>query len=181
VSRVGATTRAPFRVRPPELPGGLVVRDRLLDELRQRFDRRLTVVRAGPGFGKTTLLAHAIVENALDPNGTDVWMQLFEQDRRPDHLVAGLAASLAGIGLATHVEPAVEPTLDEVIEWIWAVAPRPVALVLDDVHTCSTGPRRSTSSRTCATTCRRTPTSCSEPARSLHCRSDCSKREGKRS
>jgi DNA-binding SARP family transcriptional activator len=133
VTPVVATTRAPFRVRPPELPDGLVVRDRLLDELGHRFDRRLTVVRAGPGFGKTTLLTHAIVENALDPVGTDVWMQLFEQDRRPDHFVAGLAASLASVDLAV-LDPSSAPTLDEVIEWVWAAAPRPIALVLDDVH-----------------------------------------------
>ncbi len=130
---MASTTRAPFRLRPPELPDGLVVRDRLLDQLRQRFDRRLTVVRAGPGFGKTTLLAHAVIENALDPVGVDAWMQLFEQDRRPDHLVSGLAASLADVGLASS-EPSAEPPVDEVIEWMWAVAPRPVALVLDDVH-----------------------------------------------
>jgi DNA-binding SARP family transcriptional activator len=127
------STRTPFRVRPPELPDGLVVRDRLLDDLRQRFDRRLTVVRAGPGFGKTTLLAHAIVENTLDPDGIDVWVQLVEQDRRPDYLLAGLAASLARAGLAT-AGAAETPDLDEVIESVWAIAPRPVALVLDDVH-----------------------------------------------
>ena len=127
------TTRAPFRARPPELPDGLVVRDRLLDQLRERFDRRLTVVRAGPGFGKTTLLTHAIVENTLDPVGADVWMQLFEQDRRPDHFVAGLANSLVSAGLAS-LDPTAEPTLDEVIDWVWAAAPRPIALVLDDVH-----------------------------------------------
>ncbi len=130
---VVVTTRAPFRARPPELPDGLVVRDRLLDQLRERFDRRLTVVRAGPGFGKTTLLAHAIVENTLDPVGTDVWMQLFEQDRRPDHFVVGLANSLASADLAS-LDPSAEPTLDEVIDWVWAAAPRPIALVLDDVH-----------------------------------------------
>lgn len=128
-----ATTRAPFRVRPPELPDGLVVRDRLLEQVRQRFDRRLTVIRAGPGFGKTTLLSHAIAENALDPAGTDVWIQLFEQDRQPEHLLAGLATSLASAGLAT-VGPSGAPTVDEVIDSVWAVAPRPVALVLDDVH-----------------------------------------------
>lgn len=128
-----ASTRAPFRVRPPELPAGLVVRDRLLDVLRQRFDRRLTVVRAGPGFGKTTLLSHAIGENALDPEGTDVWLQLVEQDRRPDHLLTGLAASLAGAGIGAN-DPSSTPTIDEVIESVWAVAPRPVAIVLDDAH-----------------------------------------------
>lgn len=127
------TTRAPFRAWPPELPDGLVVRDRLLDQLRQRFDRRLTVVRAGPGFGKTTLLTHAIVENTLDPVGTDVWMQLFEQDRRPEHFVAGLANSLASADLAS-LDPSAAPTLGEVIDWVWAAAPRPIALVLDDVH-----------------------------------------------
>ena len=128
-----AMARAPFRVRPPELPDGLVVRDRLLDQVRERFDRRLTVVRAGPGFGKTTLLTHALVENALDPLGTDVWMQLFDPDRRPDHFVAGLANSLASANLAS-VDPSSEPNLDEVIDWVWAAAPRPIALVLDDVH-----------------------------------------------
>ena len=91
------------------------------------------MARAGPGFGKTTLLTHAIVENVLDPEGTDVWIHLVEQDRRRDHLLAGLAASLAGAGIGTDARSDA-PTLDEVVETVWAVAPRQVAIVLDDVH-----------------------------------------------
>ena len=52
----------------------MLVRPRLLATLRGRFDRRVTVVVAGPGFGKTTLLAQALSENRLDPLGIDHWV-----------------------------------------------------------------------------------------------------------
>jgi len=106
----------------------MVYRDRLLEQLRQRFDHRLTVLRAGAGFGKTTLLAHAVAENRLDPIGTDAWLQLVETDRQPEQLLLGLISAL-GIG----EQPALL-ALNDVVDRVWARAPEQVALVLDDVH-----------------------------------------------
>ena len=57
---------APFRYRPPELGDGIVLRPRLLAIMRQRFERRLVVVVGSGGFGKTTLLAHAIENNRVE-------------------------------------------------------------------------------------------------------------------
>ncbi len=41
----------------PEPARQLLLRPRLLTTLQQRFERRLTTLVAGPGFGKTSLLA----------------------------------------------------------------------------------------------------------------------------
>lgn len=128
-----AYARAPFRFRPPDLPQTLVYRDRLLRDLRQRFEHRLTVLRAGAGFGKTTLLAHAVAENLLDPLGADVWLQLVETDRQPEHLLIGLAAALATPGRVADNQ-VTQPTIEDIVDLIWARAPEHVALVLDDLH-----------------------------------------------
>ncbi len=127
--------RAPFRLRPPEPPRGLVDRARLLDVLRGRFDRRLTVVRGGAGFGKTTLLAHAMAENLLDPFGTDVWLQVGELDRRRDHLLAGLHHAVSAVfGDDAESGASDDGDIGELIEKLWALAPEPIAVFVDDAH-----------------------------------------------
>ncbi len=102
-----------------------VPRPRLLATLAGRFDRRLTTVVAGPGFGKTALLTSALAENELQPRGVDVWLQC-----RPDDADAAELAS----GLLTGLGRQAEPTVDAVIDALWSRAPEDVALVLDDVH-----------------------------------------------
>ena len=46
------------KVRPPEAPKGYVSRPSLARRLEGVLQRRLTVLQAPAGFGKTTLLAH---------------------------------------------------------------------------------------------------------------------------
>ena len=58
-----------LRYTPPLASRDLIVRPRLLDALRSRFERPLTAVVAPAGFGKTTLLGQAVSENALSPAG----------------------------------------------------------------------------------------------------------------
>jgi LuxR family maltose regulon positive regulatory protein len=58
-----------LRYAPPLANRGLIVRPRLLANLQTRFERPLTAIVAAPGFGKTTLLAQAVRENALAPVG----------------------------------------------------------------------------------------------------------------
>lgn len=117
-----------FRHEPPNIAADLVPRSQLDALVGRRFDRRLTVIHAGPGFGKTTLLAQAVLANRAGEAGIDAWLRLDAADQDPAHLVSGLVRSLAGSA------PRSAPALDELVEAVWNLAPRPVALVLDDAH-----------------------------------------------
>lgn len=121
--------RGPTSLRhtPPDLGAGVVLRPRLIEPLRGRFDRRLTVLVAGPGFGKTTLLAQAVHENRVERRGIDAWIRLTVADQDPEHLCAGLGRSVsAGEQAAMDV--------DRVVDRIWRAAPEDLALVIDDAH-----------------------------------------------
>jgi DNA-binding SARP family transcriptional activator len=117
----------PFRHAPPELDAHLVTRSRLLTALRGRFDRRLTLVVAGAGFGKTTLLAQAVAENRIVSDGTDHWLALGPSDHRPGRLLAGLASALDAAPDTVH-------EVETIAELLWLRAPEPVALIIDDAH-----------------------------------------------
>jgi LuxR family maltose regulon positive regulatory protein len=127
----------PLRHEPPRLTGPLVTRGRLLQVLRGRFDRRLTVITAGAGFGKTTLLAQAVQENALERFGTDVWLRLDERDRDPEHLLVGLFRSVTDEPARAAID------IGQLCELLWLRSPDAVAVILDDVHLLDDRTRRS--------------------------------------
>jgi LuxR family transcriptional regulator, maltose regulon positive regulatory protein len=103
-----------------------VSRARLLAVLDKRWDCRLVTVRAGPGFGKTTLLGAVLADAARRPAGArDVWLTCEPADCSADHLLAGLASAA---GLAS------DATLEVLLEWVWSQAPAPVCFLLDEVH-----------------------------------------------
>jgi ATP/maltotriose-dependent transcriptional regulator MalT len=77
-----------FRFVPPEPRRGALFRPRLLRALLGRWEHRVTLLAGGPGFGKTTLLAHAIGENRLAPRGDDVWLGVEPHDRNADVLAS---------------------------------------------------------------------------------------------
>ena len=116
-----------FRYRVPPVSEFAVARPRLLSVMRERFDRRLTVIAGGAGSGKSTLLAQAIDENRMDPLGTDVWLRVEAGDRDPRNLLSGLAAALGA-------DTTTVATLEDVAGYVWARAPESVALVIDDSH-----------------------------------------------
>ena len=107
-------------------PGTTLLRADLVQRLADRFERRLTVVRAGAGFGKSTLLAQARDEARIERLGDDVMVRLDDRDRDAPRLRRHLAAALDVTGE--------DPTVDDLLEAVWTRAPTPVALVLDDVH-----------------------------------------------
>src|SRR6516225_3283220 len=62
---------------PAGLPRALdveILRLRLVRLLEGRWDRPVTLLVAGPGFGKTTVLAQAVRANQVAPRGIDVWV-----------------------------------------------------------------------------------------------------------
>ncbi|HMG40935.1 MAG TPA: BTAD domain-containing putative transcriptional regulator [Acidimicrobiales bacterium] len=123
----------PFRRRPPDPGRTALLRQRLLSALLGRFERRLVTVVAPAGFGKTTLLAQAVGENALLPRGIDVWLSCEPADAAGTSLLSGLAA---GLGTPGDRRAATNGSndLDRVVAAVWSRSPLPVALVLDDVH-----------------------------------------------
>ncbi len=120
-------TTPSFRSQPPSLRPDLVRRPRLLAEVAGRFDRRLTVVVAGAGYGKTTLLSQAVDENRMDPRGTDAWLLASDRDRAPAHFMAGLSSSLTG-------DPAAAADVDAIRDLVLLRAPESVCLIIDDAH-----------------------------------------------
>ncbi|SET99303.1 BTAD domain-containing putative transcriptional regulator [Geodermatophilus poikilotrophus] len=125
-----------LRYAPPLASRDLIVRPRLLDALRSRFERPLTAVVAPAGFGKTTLLGQAVSENALSPAGEDRWLTCQRDDATLSVLASG---AFAAVGLSTPVPEDPREAAVAVAEALWSAAPRHIALVLDDVHLVTPG------------------------------------------
>lgn len=120
------TAAASSRYQPARLSPNTVIRRGAVGLLRGRFDRRLTVIEGGAGFGKSTLLAHVMRENRIEKLGSDVLVRLSEADREPDFLIEGLADAL-GVG-------GPDLTVERLADAVWAKAPESVAVIVDDVH-----------------------------------------------
>lgn len=113
-----------------------VLRPRLLQSLQTRFTVRLVALVASAGFGKSTLLAQSIHENALSPVGLDVWVTCSADHNALSVLLGDL---LAGLDAPAATNPPTDPraAAQLVCEAVLAQAPRQVALILDDLHTLS--------------------------------------------
>ncbi len=129
----------------PPLRRSLVRRSRLLERLSEGLDRRLTLVSAPAGFGKTTLL----VEWVGDLQGTDsppvkvAWLSLDAGDDDPARFFAYLSAAIQraqdgtdrsdGQSFELAGSYALEPHLVHLINQV-ARQPYKLLLVLDDYH-----------------------------------------------
>jgi len=129
----------------PVTRGKLVVRQRLIDQLNDdlsladRFARKLTLVSAPAGFGKTTLVAVWLAGVQY----RTAWLSLDEGDNDPARFMAGLLAALRQIhadsGNATQAmlqspQPPPAETLITALINDLAIVAYPFILVLDDYH-----------------------------------------------
>ncbi len=113
---------------PPAALVGEVTRGRLLSVLAERFERPVTTVVAGAGFGKTTLLAQAMRQNLAAPLGIDAWVSCRPDDEDPLQFAAACC-----LALGTDRTAATGPGRD-VIAAMRQMSPIDVCLVIDDVH-----------------------------------------------
>ncbi|MBI3967258.1 MAG: AAA family ATPase [Chloroflexi bacterium] len=140
------------KLRPPAPPVDLVDRPVLLGAVREALaTRRLTLLSAPAGYGKTTLLAS--LPGAL-PEHAFAWLSLDEDDNDPNRFLAGLVAAVQqldpeyAVTAATLLETSsrardtdpvrqarliVGALTNDLVE----AGNRPTALVLDDLHTVS--------------------------------------------
>ena len=121
---------------PPSQPG-IVPRPRLVGRLNDGLHRRLILISAPAGFGKTTLLGEWIAGLGRPA----AWLSLDEGDSDPTRFLAYLIAALQTIGVGESVlgmlespQPApTESILTALLNEIAAVE-EDFVLVLDDYH-----------------------------------------------
>ncbi len=113
---------------PPSTLAAEVVRTRLVSVLDARFDRLVTTIVAGAGFGKTTLLAQAMRRNLAAPLGIDGWVSCQPDDQDPACFVAACcrAAGVEPVGTVARST--------DVLAAIRDMSPIDVCLLIDDVH-----------------------------------------------
>ncbi len=109
-----------------------VRRQRLIDLLAERWNTSALVIEAAGGSGKSTAVAQAIHDNAIDPSGYDRYLQLRPTHRNPAHLGAAILALLGG---NEESEGTPQDLADHVAEELAGFSPNAVCLHLDDVHT----------------------------------------------
>ncbi|MCB0167556.1 MAG: tetratricopeptide repeat protein [Anaerolineae bacterium] len=132
---------------PPARPQ-LVPRPRLTRQLNQGLHRKLTLVAAPPGFGKTTLMSEWQASLSID-DCSMVWVSLDEQDNDPvrfwSYVVTALDAAVADLDenisplLHTPQAPDIEAILITLINTLTTIEKR-VVLVLDDYHVITADP-----------------------------------------
>src|SRR5687768_4446972 len=133
--------------KPPPRPK-VVHRPRLIERLNEGLHRKLTLIAAPAGFGKTTLVSEWVA-------GCDrsvAWLSLDEADSNPTSFLTYLVAALRTIaptsgegvlGVLQSPSPAPPPTesiLTALLNEITSI-PENFVLVLDDYHVIDAKPR----------------------------------------
>ncbi|GED69290.1 LuxR family transcriptional regulator [Brevibacillus reuszeri] len=123
---------------PPRRPK-TVLRPRLVERLNEGLHRRLTLVTAPAGFGKTTLVSEWLAEC----DRPIAWLSLDENDRDPARFLRYVCAALQTIGVRVEADivgalqapqpPSMEAILTVLLNQI-AASPEYFVLVLDDYH-----------------------------------------------
>jgi LuxR family maltose regulon positive regulatory protein len=123
----------------PRVHPGTLRRARLLDLLNGNGTAALTLLDAGVGYGKTTLMRSWCAERPE----TVIWMTLDAADEDPVRLWTHLATAVERLGeglgrgalssLRTRGAP-IETAIDELMNGLVSLG-RPLTIVLDDLHT----------------------------------------------
>jgi len=129
----------------PQRRSRIVLRPRLDERLNEGLQRRLTLVSAPAGFGKSTLVAEWVAECGLPV----AWLSLDEGDAEPTRFLAyfieALRTAQPGVGeavlaaLGSPQPPPLEVTLTRLVNEL-AALPTDIVLVLDDYHSVEGGP-----------------------------------------
>jgi LuxR family maltose regulon positive regulatory protein len=132
-----STKLRPYQARP-----NLIARPQLSARLEREVGRKLTLISAPAGFGKTTLLVEWLKACQIGERSV-AWLSLDEGDNDPtrflSYLVAALGTAQEGIGegilsaLRSTEPPRIEAITAALINDL-AALPGELTLVLDDYH-----------------------------------------------
>jgi ATP/maltotriose-dependent transcriptional regulator MalT/DNA-binding SARP family transcriptional activator len=132
-----AVSIIPTKIIIPRRAAGVIQRPRLIDYLHENLGRKLMLVTAPAGYGKTTLL----VDFANDVNLPVCWYTLDEGDRDPATFLAYLVATFQQLypqfgersqPLAEHGAPSAHAAAAALVADMVAAIPDYFVLVLDD-------------------------------------------------
>ena len=142
----GPSPAGTLLTRPFGLPCALdieIPRLRLVQRLEGRWDRPVTLLVAGPGFGKTTVLAQAVRAHQVAPRGIDVWVSCEAAYEDPVRFATALLDAMSGDRRARGPRLRATTGPRDVVDALIRRAPLEVCLLLDDVHEIPPGsPRR---------------------------------------
>src|SRR6516165_8169387 len=122
---------------PAGLPRALdveILRLRLVRLLEGRWDRPVTLLVAGPGFGRTTVLAQAIRAHQVAPRGIDVWVSCAAAHEDPACFAEALLDAMSIDGAARGPGRRAARGPRDVVDALVRLTPLEVCLLLDDVH-----------------------------------------------
>jgi LuxR family maltose regulon positive regulatory protein len=129
----------------------LVSRPRLVEWINEGLDRKLTLISAPAGFGKTTLVSEWVKQlpDAVKIKNVVSWLSLDENDNDPVRFLnyvigairqaEGVDSDLGKGALGILQSPQAPPTETVLISLINDITacPNPIILILDDYHTIS--------------------------------------------
>jgi LuxR family maltose regulon positive regulatory protein len=131
------------KLRPSQARPNLVARPRLITKLEREAGRKLTLISAPAGFGKTTLLLEWLKRHD-GSEGSVAWVSLDEGDNDPVRFLAYLVAALRrtvgerfGEGVLATLRSPESPRMEAVLSALineLADLPGEVAVILDDYH-----------------------------------------------
>ena len=133
----GPSPAGTLLTRPFGLPCALdieIPRLRLVQRLEGRWDRPVTLLVAGPGFGKTTVLAQAVRAHQVAPRGIDVWVSCEAAYEDPVRFATALLDAMSGDRRARGPRLRATTGPRDVVDALIRRAPLEVCLLLDDVH-----------------------------------------------
>lgn len=113
--------------------GREVVRGELVRVLGGRFTHPLTLIEAGAGFGKSTLLRQAVRANDLEPVGIDALVVCRPGDENAEQFASAVLAVL-GCERDRSVAP-----LADLVNGLGQFSPIEVCVLVDDVHLLGAG------------------------------------------
>jgi LuxR family maltose regulon positive regulatory protein len=139
---IGASdTLVSTKLRPSQARHNLVARPRLIAKLEREVGRKLTLISAPAGFGKTTLLGEWVASRSDERS--IAWVSLDEGDNDPARFLSYLVAALQtideeiGEGILSSLRAPGSPPIEALSGALLnelADIPGTLAIVLDDYH-----------------------------------------------
>ena len=132
------------KLEQPPLPDRLVARPRLVERLEEGSDGRVTLIASPAGYGKTTLALQWLATHA----GGTAWISLSRRESEPELFASYLVAALRGqrpsalVRSAALLEARAAPPWEHFCKVFLSelsAFEKPVAVVLDDYHTITSG------------------------------------------